>query len=74
MSPRRVHWTTLAKVLADAVLINAAFFVAYLMRYEWQWYRPVDEAYRVPFSVYFPNSLALTAILLLVYWAEGAYS
>ena len=74
MSPRRVHWTSLAKVLADAVLINAAFFVAYLMRYEWQWYRPVDEAYRVPFSVYFPNSLALTAILLLVYWAEGAYS
>ena len=74
MSLRRVHWTTLVKVLADAVLINAAFFVAYLMRYEWQWYRPVDEAYRVPFSVYFPNSLALTAILLLVYWAEGAYS
>jgi len=74
VSPRRVHWTSLAKVLADAVLINAAFFVAYLMRYEWQWYRPVDEAYRVPFSVYFPNSLALTAILLLVYWAEGAYS
>ncbi len=74
MSPRRVRWTTLARVLADAVLINAAFFVAYLMRYEWQWYRPVDEAYRVPFSVYFPNSLALAAILLLVYWAEGAYS
>ncbi len=74
MSPKRVHWPTVVKLLLDAILINVAFFCAYLVRYEWQWFLPVDEAYRVPFSVYSPTSLALTAILLFVYWVEGAYS
>jgi len=39
-----------------------------------QWFRPVDESFQVPYQAYFPYSLALTGILLLIYWAEGLYS
>ena len=74
MSPRKVQWVTLAKVIIDAVLINVGFFVAYVARYQLQWFLPVDEAFQVPYSVYFPSSLALTLILLFVYWREGLYS
>lgn len=70
---KRLHWPTIAKVLVDTVLINASFFLAYVIRYELQWFRPVDEANWVPYSVYVPTSLALTAILLFTYWAEGLY-
>ena len=74
MSPRRIPWAIVAKVLVDVALINSAFFAAYLVRYELQWFRPVDEAFRVPYAVYLPNSLVLTAMLLLIYWADGIYS
>jgi exopolysaccharide biosynthesis polyprenyl glycosylphosphotransferase len=73
MLARKVRWAAVAKILADVMLVNLGFFLAYLMRYEWQWFRPVDEANRVPFSAYLPNSLALTGILLFIYWVEGAY-
>jgi exopolysaccharide biosynthesis polyprenyl glycosylphosphotransferase len=61
------------KVLLDGALIVLAFAIAYWIRYELQWIRTVEPAYLVPFRVYIPSILALTAILLLVYWLEGAY-
>ena len=73
MSSRSARWVSVARVLADAVLINVGFVLAYMVRYELQWFRPLDEAYRVPYSVYFPNSLALMALLLLMYLTEGLY-
>ncbi len=73
MSPKK-QWMGVVKVSIDATLINMGFFIAYLVRYQLQWFRPVDEAFWVPYDVYLPDSLALTAILLLIYWAEGLYS
>ena len=74
MSLKKVQWGPLLTVIVDAALINAGFFVAYLARYELQWFRPVDEAFQVPYTVYFPSSLTLTAILLVIFWTEGLYS
>lgn len=74
MDLRKLRWTIVARVCVDAVLINISFFLAYVIRYQLQWFRPVDEAFFVPYAVYFPASLALTLILLLMYWAEGAYN
>lgn len=74
MSLKKAHWFTVARVAADAVLINIAFFVAYLARYRLQWFRPVEEEFLVPYHVYFPNSLTLTLLLLFLYWAEGLYA
>jgi exopolysaccharide biosynthesis polyprenyl glycosylphosphotransferase len=70
----RARWGTVAKVATDAVLINLSFLVAYWVRYQLQWFRPVDESFFVPYRAYIPYSLALTGILLATYWAEGLYN
>jgi exopolysaccharide biosynthesis polyprenyl glycosylphosphotransferase len=69
----RDRWLPAVRVLVDAVLINAGFVVAYVARYQLQWFRPVDEEFLVPFSVYFPSSVGLMLLLLVIYWAEGLY-
>lgn len=74
MSLRRAQWISAGRVLLDVLLINLAFLLAYWARYQWQWFRPVDEAFLVPYGMYFPYSLAFTVIMLVVYWAEGLYS
>ena len=67
-------WTSAGKVLIDALLTQAGFLVAYWIRYQLQWFRPVDEAFQVPYRAYLPTSLLLSVILLVLYLAEGAYS
>lgn len=67
------RWSTIALVVTDIVLINVAFALSHYVRYELQWIRGVAEAYYVPFRAYVPVSLLLTAILLVVFKAEGLY-
>ena len=74
MSKRYEHWFAAGQVLTDAVLINVAFFVAHKVRYQLQWFREVEPRYYHPYGVFLPSALALTVILLLVYWVDGAYS
>ncbi len=62
------------KPLVDAVLIVAAFVFAYLIRYEWQWFRQLEPAYYVPLRVYVPSMLALAGVLLFALWVGGAYA
>jgi exopolysaccharide biosynthesis polyprenyl glycosylphosphotransferase len=73
VSLRKLRWPILVRVVVDAFLINIAFFLAYLIRYRLQWFRPLDESFYVPYAVYFSASLALTLMLLVIYWAEGSY-
>jgi exopolysaccharide biosynthesis polyprenyl glycosylphosphotransferase len=73
VSANKTRWVLIAQVLVDAALINLGFFTAYVARYQLQWFRPVDEEFLVPYGVFFPSSLGLTLILLLIYWAEGLY-
>lgn len=63
----------LLKFVLDAVLIGIGFLGAYWWRYNLQWLRQVEPAFRQPFSVYLPMSLVLTGVLLLLYWLDGAY-
>lgn len=58
----------------DAALIHLSFFTAYKVRYEYQWFREVLPRYHRPYSVFLPSALGLTAILLLLYWMDGAYA
>lgn len=74
MSKRYEIWFAAGKVLADAVLINIAFFVAYKVRYQLQWFREVEPRYYHPYGVFLPSALGLMAILLLIYWWDGVYS
>jgi len=73
VSLRKGQWTIVLRVAIDLLLINLGFLIAYWARYEWQWFRPVDEAFLVPYRMYIPYSLAFTVIMLVVYWAEGLY-
>lgn len=61
------------KPVSDALLIAAAFALAYLARYHWQWLRQLEPTYFVPLRVYIPSIAALTAILMLMLWVSGAY-
>ncbi len=67
------RWSAVGLVLTDTILINIAFVVAHYVRYELQWIRAVAEAYYVPLREYIPVALILTAILLVVFKAEGLY-
>lgn len=67
-------WLNPVMIALDAILINAAFYLAYLVRYELQWFRGVEEAFFVPFSNYIPSAAILTGILILVYLIEGLYT
>jgi exopolysaccharide biosynthesis polyprenyl glycosylphosphotransferase len=59
--------------VADVLLINLAFAVAYWLRYDRQWFASVDQAYRVPYRAFIPISLALTLLLLVIYRLSQVY-
>jgi exopolysaccharide biosynthesis polyprenyl glycosylphosphotransferase len=47
----------------DLILINVAFVFAYVVRYQWQWLRPVQ--FHEPYSSYFEQQIVLNALLIL---------
>ena len=65
---------SLAVAVADVLLINLAFAVAYWLRYDLQWFAVVDKASFVPYKSFIPICLALTALLLGIYGLSGVYS
>jgi len=60
-------------IFTDAILINAAFAIAYYIRYELQWLRAVDPANDVPYTAFLPFILLLTTLLLVVFRKENIY-
>ena len=58
----------------DFVLINAAFWLAYIVRYELRFPITVAEANYVAYTEYIPISLLLSAGLLAIYRIEGIYN
>jgi exopolysaccharide biosynthesis polyprenyl glycosylphosphotransferase len=65
--------STLALVLLDVAVINAAFIVAYWLRYEVEFGGAVEEANFVPLSAFLPVQASLTLITVLVFLTEGLY-
>lgn len=47
----------------DLILINLAFVLAYVVRYQWQWLRPV--LFQEPYSRYLWQQVVLNALLIL---------
>ena len=60
--PRRYRWLP----IVDAIVVFAAFQLAYLAVYEWQLLRPVQEAYRASFYGPYFGYYALFAAFLYV--------
>ncbi|WP_420628975.1 sugar transferase [Candidatus Leptofilum sp.] len=59
MSHQRIR---IATILSDLLLFNGGFALAYIIRYEWQWLRPIT--FLEPFAHYL-GQLALLNVLLI---------
>jgi exopolysaccharide biosynthesis polyprenyl glycosylphosphotransferase len=59
--------------LLDALLIFAAYGIAYYVRYELQILFPVGEAYRAPFEPYIGFALIFASVMLLSNQGNGLY-
>jgi exopolysaccharide biosynthesis polyprenyl glycosylphosphotransferase len=70
---RYPRWLIPAVILSDAVLINAAFLLAYAVRYRLQLFRPVEPEFDNPVDVYFPFLLVLTILLIVAYKIDNVY-
>jgi exopolysaccharide biosynthesis polyprenyl glycosylphosphotransferase len=62
MRHNTVRYTT---IVIDIILINLAFALAYVARYEWQWLLPV--IYQEPYADYLGQQILLIAILILTF-------
>ncbi len=61
-------------VIGDALLVNLAFALAYFVRYELQWFRPLaDPAYNTPLKDYASFMMVLTILLLVSFRISGVY-
>ncbi|MCC7161115.1 MAG: undecaprenyl-phosphate glucose phosphotransferase [Anaerolineae bacterium] len=71
---RHAQTLMILQVGIDFVLINAAFWLAYIIRYEFRFPITVAEANYVAYTEYIPISLLLSLFLLLIYRIEGIYN
>ncbi len=68
MNRRRPYTAPILTILIDLILMNVAFVLAYLSRYEWQWLREVESQFYVPYPNYLGQQTILTLILTLTFW------
>jgi exopolysaccharide biosynthesis polyprenyl glycosylphosphotransferase len=62
----------LAVFLSDLGLINVAFVLGYLMRYQLEWFR--DIAFNAAFIDYGPIQMLFNLALLAFFWLDGVYA
>lgn len=71
---RHARTLMLLQATIDFVLINAAFWLAYIVRYELRFPITVAEANYVSYTEYIPISIGLSVFLLAIYRIEGIYN
>lgn len=52
-------------ILTDVLFMNLAFLLAYLARYEWEWFRTV--LFHEPYSAYWDQQLVLIVLLVVTF-------
>lgn len=60
-------------ILSDVVLVLSACILAYIIRYQLQWFRTVDPVSEIAFISYLPVALTLTVILLIAFGLSKVY-
>jgi len=73
MTKRYRRIVALLTALGDIVLINLAFALAYVVRYQWEWPRQVVEEFYVPYTAFLPIVALFTLVLLLTFSLEKVY-
>lgn len=64
MSNRRVRYLTIA---TDLILINLAFALAYVIRYQWEWITPVEDQFFEPYDRYYGQQVLLNILLIMTF-------
>jgi exopolysaccharide biosynthesis polyprenyl glycosylphosphotransferase len=70
---RKYPWTGWQIALVDAVLIWLGFLNSYLLRYQIEFLRPVDDAFTAPFSPFIPYAFIFMCWILLANQGAGLY-
>ncbi len=73
MNERLQQTVTGLTVITDVVLMMLAFGLAYVVRYQLQWFRTVDPAYYTTFWPYVPMAALLTGLVLAAFIMGGVY-
>ncbi len=68
MSKRKIRFITIA---SDVFLLNVGFALAYLIRYQWQWFRSIS--FFEPYTDYLGQQAALVLLLVLTYSQMGVW-
>lgn len=71
---RHARALLITQAILDFLLINVAFALAYIVRYQLHFPLTVAEANYIGYREYIPISLAVSLGLLLIYRLEGIYS
>jgi exopolysaccharide biosynthesis polyprenyl glycosylphosphotransferase len=70
---RRRGRSALNDIVFDVLLINAAFLLGYVIRYQLQLFRPVLDAFEAPYRAYLPFQLMYTVLMLVFLRVDGAF-
>lgn len=60
-------WVRTVTIITDLLLINLAFVLAYIARYQWQWLREVEPQFHIPYMQYAGQQLLLTIIFIVAF-------
>jgi len=74
MTTRLLKYQKLILAIVDAILVIAAFYVAWWLRYERQWYHTVDPAAYTNFGFYFWIAVIASGFTLLTFYLQKVYS
>ncbi len=58
----------------DALSVILAFYLAWYLRYERQWYHTVDPAFYTDFGFYFQVGVIAAIFTLLIFYVQGVYT
>ena len=74
MAKRLLKYQKVILAAVDAILVILAFYVAWWLRYEQQWYHSVDPAAYTSFSFYFWIAVIASGFTLLTFYLQKVYS
>lgn len=68
MSKRKIRNIT---IFGDILLFNVGFALAYMIRYEWQWFRPV--LFYEPYTAFLQQQIVLVMLLIFTFAQLGVW-
>ncbi len=74
MAKRVLKYQKPILALVDGLLVIGAFYVAWWLRYERQWYHTVDPAFYTDFSFYFSISIIASLFTVLTFYLQRVYT